>query len=92
MRSPISRFPVFAAGYQSYLELGIRLLQQNVDGLQLLDVSVALELLARLGANLGDLDVELVHLLDFRSLLCSSRLESALHSSPTPTHAYILAS
>lgn len=50
------------------LELLVRLEQQHVDGLQLVDEAVSLEFLPYLGAQRGDGEVEGVHGLDFGGL------------------------
>lgn len=52
----------------AYLELLVAVEQQHVDRLELVDVSVALELLAHLGPQLGHGHAERVHVLDLRGL------------------------
>lgn len=51
-----------------YLQLGVRVKEEDVHRLQLLDVSVPFVLLPDLGPDGGDGEAERVHLLDFRSL------------------------
>ena len=58
----------------AYLELGMAFLDENVGGLELRDVAVALELLPHLGADGRDGDVQGVHGLNLGSLeSCASR-------------------
>jgi hypothetical protein len=51
-----------------YLVFLVRVEQKDIDGLQLLDVTVSFELLSHLCADGRDGHVERVHLLDFGSL------------------------
>jgi hypothetical protein len=50
------------------LELGVALVQQDVNDIELVDVAVLLEFLADLCANGGDGEVQGVHCLDLRAL------------------------
>ena len=52
----------------AYLVLLVRVEEKDIDGLQLLDVAVSLELLSHLCANGRDGHVERVHLLDLGGL------------------------
>jgi hypothetical protein len=58
----------------AYLEFGMAVVDKDVDGLELCDVAVALELLPHLGANGRDGHVQGVHGLDLGCLeLCAVR-------------------
>lgn len=53
----------------THLELGVAVVDEDVDGLELRDVAVALELLPHLGPDGGNGHVEGVHGLDLGGLV-----------------------
>lgn len=62
----------------TYLEFSVAVVDEDVDGLELCDVAVALELLPHLGANGRDWHVQGVHGLDLGCLeSCASRQPSS---------------
>lgn len=54
--------------FAAYLVLGVGVEEQDVDGLELLDVSVTLKLLSHLGSDGGNGHGERVHLLNLGGL------------------------
>lgn len=70
---------VWRQGVGRYLVLLVRVEQEDIDSLQLLDVAVSLELLSHLCADGRNGHVERVHLLDLGSLRGVRREPSSMH-------------
>lgn len=78
---------VFYSPYcgRAYLEFDVAVVDEDVGGLELRDVAVALKLLPHLGADGGDGHVEGVHGLDLGGLWFAPRVSPAVHiSQSTP--------
>lgn len=72
--------PIFAndPGGETNLELGMALVQQHINNIDLTDVAMLLKLLTDLGADGGHGEVEGVHCLDFGGLYIDHRSVSKI--------------